>query len=475
MRRPLQSPVVNTPTLSSAFRDALRSLLPADAIIDDTDPRRLKLYGRDWTKKFAPAPTLVLFPSTTAEVSSVCALCSTHNISIVPSGGRTGLAGGAVAAQGEVVLSLERMHMLHEVDTVARTLRVQAGAVTAAVHAHALEADLMWPVDFASTGSSHIGGNLSTNAGGVRVVRYGLTRNWVLGVQVVLMNGDVLELGGALEKNNTGIDLRQLFIGSEGILGIITEATLKLTTPLSHTRVALLGVGSLAQSLEVFRATRDAEGVTLLACEYVAANCLQAVLQEQGRPAPFERPAPAYILLELQGGATVDTWLEGVFEAGLVCDGVLAQSATEAAALWSLRENIGESLSRCGLLHKNDVALPISNLPAFAEELDAALLSKYPDFATYIFGHVGDGNLHINIMKPAALNAEEFYRHCAAADRDMFTLVKKYGGSISAEHGIGLLKKNFLGYSRSPVEIDLMRQLKTVFDPKGLLNPGKVI
>lgn len=442
-----------------------------------TDPETLEAYGRDWTRVHAPRPSAVVFVHTTEQVSRLLTLAQQRQVAIVPSGGRTGLAGGAVAARGELVLSFERMRHMHEVDPVARTVRVQAGAVTKAVHDHVAPHGLTWPVDFASSGSSQVGGNIATNAGGVRVVRYGLTRQWVIGLQVVLMGGQVLELNGALEKNNTGIDLRQVFIGSEGILGVVTEATLKLTRRPREGRVVFLGVSDLEAALVVFASARRTPGLELLAFEYLTDLCLDAVLEETKAPAPLSERSPAYVLVELESSddAEVETqWLEALLTEGLIQDGVVAESAHQSQALWALRERISETLSKRGFVHKNDVSVPVSSLTAFTRDMRAAFLQHYPDFPIYFFGHVGDGNLHVNVMKPESLDRESFMERCKGTDALLFDLIRRHGGSISAEHGIGLLKKRFLPYSRTPEELRLFRALKRVFDPLGLLNPGKV-
>jgi FAD/FMN-containing dehydrogenase len=460
-----------------AWFEEVEAALGSEAL--STDPAALATYGRDWTRVFAPAPSAVAFPRSTAEVAVLLRLCDRHDVAVVPSGGRTGLAGGALAAHGEVVLSLERMRRLGEVDPIARTLWVEAGCVTQAVHQHAAEAGLTWPVDFASSGSSQIGGNIATNAGGVRVVRYGLTRQWVIGLTVVTMQGEILELNGALEKNNTGIDLRQLFIGSEGILGVITEATLKLTPLPRDGRVALLGVDDLAAALQVFGAARAAHGFELLAFEYLTDRCLDLVLEETGQSSPFAARSPAYVLVELEPGVggeagAEDRWLESLFERALVRDGVLAESAKQSRDLWTLRERISETLSKRGFVHKNDVSIPVSALAPFTAEMMATFEERYPDFVVYFFGHIGDGNLHVNVMKPPAMPQADFLAQCHHTDALLFELIRKHRGSISAEHGIGLLKKSFLGYSRTPAELSLFRGLKAVLDPKGLLNPGKI-
>ena len=364
------------------------------------------------------------------------------------------------------------------VDVLGATVRVQAGAVTQAVHEHCAEHGLTWPVDFASKGSSHVGGNIATNAGGVKVIRYGLTRNWVLGLEVVLANGTVLELNGALEKNNTGADLRQLFIGSEGTLGVITEATLKLARVPGALDVFLFAVSDLAGVLRLFREARTGP-FSIMAYEFFTDACLARLMRHRKVRAPFEAPSSHYVLLEVERSgadeAALESWTTSLFERGLVADGTLAQHSAQAAELWALREGISESLSATGLPHKNDVALPIASLEAFCAELGALFASRYAGWEICLFGHIGDGNLHVNVMKPDALDKAEFLRRTKEADHDMFALVKKHRGSISAEHGIGLLKKDYLAYSRAPEEIALLRAIKKTLDPNGILNPGKIL
>jgi FAD/FMN-containing dehydrogenase len=459
---------------ASGFFEALARDFPIDFL--SRDPADLIEYGRDWTRVVEPAPCAVALPRTTDEVASLVKICGAHGVAMVPSGGRTGLAGGALAPCGELVISLSRMRALHAVDTVGATVRVQAGAVTQAVHEHGAPLGLTWPIDFASKGSSTVGGNIATNAGGVKVIRWGLTRQWVLGLQVVLASGAVLELNGALEKNNTGLDLRQLFIGSEGTLGIVTEATLKLAAVPRRLQVLLLAVEDLAGVLRLFRETRAASFV-LSAYEMFTAPCLERVLSHRKLRAPLASPASHYVLIELEGddeSGALEPWIAGLFENGVVRDGVLAQSATEARDLWALRESISESLSATGFPHKNDIALPIAALEAFCAELGDVFARRYPAWEICLFGHVGDGNLHVNVMKPAGADKASFLAKTKEADRDLFDLVRKYHGSISAEHGVGLLKKPWLAWSRSPEEIAVMRAVKGALDPQNLLNPGKI-
>jgi FAD/FMN-containing dehydrogenase len=465
--------------LPEAFTRAIAERFPAD--FASTDAGDLAEYGKDWTKVHTPAPSLVCWPRTTDEVSRLLALCTEHGVAVVPSGGRTGLAAGAMAASGEVVLSLARMRRIDPVDVLGNTVRVQAGAVTEAVHKHCEEHGLTWPVDFASKGSSHVGGNIATNAGGVKVIRYGLTRNWVLGLEVVLASGEVLELNGALEKNNTGVDLRQLFIGSEGTLGVITEATLKLHKLPGKLDVFLFAVPDLAGVLRLFREARSAGPFVISAYEFFTDKCLARIARHRSVKPPFATPGSAdgashYVLLEVEArdADALDAWLGSLFERELVLDGVKAQHAGEAAQLWALREGISESLTATGMPHKNDISLPIAGLEAFCGELEQLFASRYPDWEICNFGHIGDGNLHVNVMKPDEMPKAEFLAKTKEADRHMFELVQRHRGSVSAEHGIGLLKKPYLGYSRSPREIEIFRAMKRALDPRGILNPGKV-
>ncbi len=457
-----------------AFLDALARDFPPD--FASTEPHELAIYGRDWTQVFAPAPSVLVRPRSTDEVSRFLKLASAHSIKVVPSGGRTGLAGGAVARDGEVVLTLERMRAIHAVDSLALTVRVEAGAITESVHQACAVQGLFWPVDFASKGSSQVGGNIATNAGGVRVIRYGLTRQWVLGLTVVTMAGEVLELNGALEKNNTGIDLRQLFIGSEGILGVITEATLKLTRLPEKVDVFLFALDSLQAVLRLFEEARRGP-FTVMAYEFFTRACSERLARHRHITPPFEKMPSHCVLLEVEAAkaGALDEWLASLFEKSLVLDGILAADVGQQKALWALREGISESLSATGMPHKNDIALPLSKLSVFCHELETLLASKYPEWELCLFGHIGDGNLHVNIMKPEQLNKAEFLSKTHEVDAHLFELVRAHSGSVSAEHGIGLLKREWLGHSRSPAEIALMRHFKKVLDPEGLLNPGKVI
>lgn len=440
-----------------------------------TDPTDLEAYGRDWTRAIAPAPLAVALPRTTAEISKLLTLASKEKIAIVPSGGRTGLSGGAVAAKGELVLSLERMRGIGKVDPLSRTVRVEAGAVTEAVHRHCEPHGLTWPVDFASKGSSTVGGNLATNAGGINVIRYGCTRDWVLSIEAVLMDGSILELNrGALIKNNTGYDLRHLLIGSEGTLAVITGATLRLAPVEGETKVLFLALSGLDAVLRLFRESQE-KRYPLLSFETLSRACLESVMAHRGLPDPFAAKSGYYVVMEVERtDGDIDSWLESLFERDLVIDGTLAFSSRDRDALWQYREGISESLSAKSLVHKNDISLPIARIEEFEKRFLALFSKRYPDFEVFVFGHIGDGNLHVNIQKPQSMAKDEFLAKCKAVDPEVFSLLRDLEGSVSAEHGIGLLKRDALPYSRSEREIELFRGIKKAFDPEGLLNPGKI-
>ena len=440
-----------------------------------TDPADLEHYGRDWTRRWTPAPLAIALPATVEEVQAVVRWAHANNVAVVPSGGRTGLSGGAVAANGELVLSLERMNRALEFNAVDRLLTVQAGMPLEAVHNAAREHGLQYPVDFAARGSCSIGGNIATNAGGIRVIRYGNTREWIAGMKVVTGTGELLDLNRGLVKNSSGYDLRHLMIASEGTLGIVVEATLRLTDPPPASNVMLLALPSFEVLMQVFAAFR--ERLQLEAFEFFTDLAMKHVLAH-GAQKPFEDVHPYYVVTEFASAdetqeAAAMAAFEACMENGWVSDGVISQSDAQAAQLWRLREGITESLAPYKP-YKNDVSVRISAMPAFLQETQALLGEAYPHFEVVWFGHIGDGNLHINVLKPADVSDTDFVSQCEQVTKLLAASLKKHQGSISAEHGIGLVKKGYLESTRSAEEIALMRAMKRVFDPAGLLNPGKL-
>jgi FAD/FMN-containing dehydrogenase len=440
-----------------------------------TEPGDLEHYGRDWTRRWTPAPLAIALPASVGEVQTIVRWANEQHVAIVPSGGRTGLSGGAVAAHGELVLSLERMNRVLDFDAVDRTLTVQPGIILQAVHEVARSHGLIYPVDFAARGSCSIGGNIATNAGGIRVIRYGNTREWVVGLKVVTGKGELLELNRGLIKNSSGYDFRQLMIGSEGTLGLVVEATLRLTDPPPPSQVMLLALPDMDALMQVFALFRAR--LTLQAFEFFTDHALEHVLAH-GAQRAIDGDYPYYVVTEFDAAeeAAQDAALaafEQALEHGWVSDGVIAQSEAQAAALWRLREGITESLAS-RRPYKNDVSVRISAVPAFLHEMQALLAREYPQIEVVWFGHIGDGNLHINVLKPDGLADTDFIAQCEHVTKLLAGTLQRHGGSISAEHGIGLVKRAYLNSTRSEAEIALMRGVRQVFDPNGILNPGKL-
>ena len=438
------------------------------------DEQTLQTYGCDWTRAFAIAPSAVVFPRSNDDVVRLVQLANREGFKLVPSGGRTGLSGGAVASHAEVVVSFDKMNQIRDFNAVDRLVTCEAGVVTANLQAFAQEQGLFYPVDFASSGSSHIGGNIATNAGGIKVIRYGLTRDWVAGLTVVTGNGDLLELNNGLVKNATGFDLRHLMIGSEGLLGLIVAAQMYLAPAPVPQKVMVLGVPKLGDLLQVLAAFQ--RHATLSAFEFFSDLCLDHVLAHRELTPPLQERCEFYALLEFDETDLdpAQAAFADCVDQGWVVDGVLSQSDAQAANLWALREGISESIA-ARTPYKNDLAVRVSQVPEFLEEVQTLVDSNYPEFEVCWYGHIGDGNLHLNILKPEHLSTDAFFAQCHDISPQIFRQVAARQGSISAEHGVGLLKRDFLDYSRSPQELDVMRALKAVFDPNQVLNPGKLL
>lgn len=459
--------------MADSIVSQLQQILGAANVAED--PQAKSIYGRDWTKFFNVDPRAIVFPTSTEQVQQVVQWARKSRIALVPSGGRTGLSGGAVASRQEVVVSLERMDQILKFSPTDGTVQCEAGVVTEALQNYVRKQGYFFPVDFAAKGSSQIGGNIATNAGGVKVVRYGSTREWVAGLKVVTGSGEILDCNHALVKNATGYDFRHLFVGSEGTLGIVTEAVLKVTRPPGELVVMLLAVRHLEHVMDIFREFRRLD---LTAFELFSDLALKHVREHAQLAEPIANSAQFYILIEFEisSAHTLERALEN-FENGVsqgwIIDGVVSQNENQAKQFWRYRENISESLAPY-TPYKNDISVRISDVPSFLLEADRVLKQHYPDFEVVWFGHIGDGNLHINMLKPEKMSKDEFVAKCQKVDSVLFAIVQKFAGSISAEHGVGLTKKPFLHFTRPPEEMALMKQLKQVFDPDGIMNPGKI-
>ena len=450
-----------------------------------TDPTALEATAVDHRKLYRGRPLALALPRSTAEVSQLLALCDGLRIGVVPQGGNTGYCGAATPddSGSQLVLSLRRMRAVRRVDALNDSMVVEAGCVLAEVQQAASAAGRFFPLSLGSEGSCQIGGNLSTNAGGVNVLRYGMTRELVLGLEVVLADGRVLSGLDALRKDNTGYDLRQLFIGAEGTLGVITAAALRLFPPPRAVATAFVAVPSVAAAVQLLADLKAATGDRVSSFELVPRLAVELVVQHlPGSRAPLADGSPWYVLCELTSARVadpLDAMLEDALgaasEAGLVTDAVLAQGERERDAFWHLRENIPEAQRRDGPSLKHDVSLPIDRLAVFAEHASTWVADEVPEARLVAYGHVGDGNLHFNLNQapgrpPGALAARE-----AEVKRAIHDLVRGYGGSFSAEHGIGRLKVEELERYASPVELSLMRAVKQALDPNGIMNPGKLL
>jgi len=441
-----------------------------------TDAASLEAYGKDWTKHYPPAPSAIVLPKTVEQVQAIVRWANAHKVALVPSGGRTGLSAGAVAANGEVVIAFDYMNQILGFNAFDRTVVCQPGVITRQLQSYAEEQGLYYPVDFASSGSSQIGGNIGTNAGGIKVIRYGMTRNWVAGLKVVTGKGELLELNKDLIKNATGYDLRQLFIGAEGTLGFVVEATMRLDRAPRNLTAMVLGTPDFDSIMPVLHAFQGK--LDLTAFEFFSDKGLAKIMGRGDVPAPFATDCPFYALLEFEASTEevaneALATFEHCVEQGWVLDGVMSQSETQLKNLWKLREYLSETISHW-TPYKNDISVTVSKVPAFLRDIDAIVAEHYPDYEVVWYGHIGDGNLHLNILKPEHMSKDDFFASCAKVNKWVFEIVERYNGSISAEHGVGMTKRDYLGYSRSPEEIACMKAIKAVFDPNGIMNPGKI-
>jgi len=428
------------------------------------DPELKAGYERDFTGRFAGDALLVARPGDAVEVAHVLALCAEAGVAVVPQGGHSGLVGGATPRRGEVVLSLRRLDRIEELDDEAAQVTVGAGAILEVLQTHVRERGFDFGVDHAGRGSATLGGMAATNAGGPLAVRYGTMRAQVAGVEAVLADGRIVSRLGGLLKDNAGFDLGGLLVGSEGTLAVITRLRLRLVPLLPARVTALVALPSLERGLEVLRRLR-AEAPSLQAIDYFHAHGLRRVCERHGLTPPFQTKDDVYLVVECAGRHDPSEELAAVAE--LAQHSAVARDARGRAALWAYRELQNETLAALGVPHKLDVSVPIPRVPAFEREVEATVAELAPDAELFLYGHLGDGNVHVNVVGPPPDDTR--------IDEAVLQLVARNGGSISAEHGVGLAKTEWLSLSRTPDEIAIMHDLKRALDPGGLLNPGRVL
>ncbi|HWE77756.1 MAG TPA: FAD-binding oxidoreductase [Pseudolabrys sp.] len=447
-----------------------------------TDPQMQEPYLVEMRDLFHGQTPVILRPGSVAEVAAIVRLANDTKTAIVPQGGNTGLVGGQVPHHNEVVLSLTRLDKVREVDPVSNTMTVEAGVTLQRAREAAAAADRLYPQLLPSEGTCTIGGNLSTNAGGVAAVAHGITRQHAMGLEVVLADGRVLNVLNKLKKDNTGYDLRNLFIGAEGTLGIITAAVLKLVPRPRSVETAFAAVTSPQAAVDLLGVAMGRSGGNVTSFEMMLREGIDAVVKfDSVSRNPLATPSPWYVLIELSSQARAglreqmeEILTEGM-ERGLVTDATIAESLDQAKAFWRIREMFGEVQRHMGGSIKHDISVPIAAIPAFIEEANAAAVKLIPGARPMPFGHVGDGNIHYNINQPEGMDKAAFLARWGDVNKVVFAVVKKYNGSISAEHGVGVMKRDILHEYKDAVALELMHKIKHLLDPNGILNPGKVL
>lgn len=464
----------------AAIVETLRAIVGTEHVFDD--PERKGPYLSEWRGRYSSAALAVVRPANTTEVSELVSACSQAGVGMVPIGGNTGLVGGAVSTDSQVLISLERMSRVRHLDALSATIAVDAGCVLANAQQAAADAGLLLPLSLSAEGSCQIGGNVSTGAGGLNVVRYGTVRDQVLGLEVVLPDGSVLDEMRALRKNTAGYDLKQWFIGAEGTLGIITGVALRLFPAPQHRQTIWLSVTNPRTVLELFSRIRAEFGSLMTAFEFMSANTVELI----GRYLESTPPIAAisegvHVLLELHGGnlELSDDSVLGFFAAlereGLCQASVVATSESQRETFWRWRHSASAAQKLAGVCIKHDIGLPLSAVPVFLEEIETPLQRLAPECSIVAFGHIGDGNLHFTVAQPDNMDPEDFERMREPIASCVHGVVLAAGGTVSAEHGVGLLKRDVLPTQVGSVAIDLMRSLKRTLDPEGLMNPGKVL
>jgi FAD/FMN-containing dehydrogenase len=474
--------LIDDPTLPDTLLRIAAAVGPRGVI---SDPAEMEPYLVEERGQYHGQARLVVRPAATAEVAEIVRLCAASRIPIYPQGGNTGLCGGAVPdADGRgIVLSLGRMNRVRALDPVNFTITVEAGAILADVQREAADADRLFPLSLGAEGTCQIGGNLSTNAGGIAVLRYGNMRDLTLGLEVVLPDGAVWDGLRGLRKDNTGYDLKQLFIGGEGTLGIITAAILKLFPRPREIETAFVGLARIEDAMDLFTRARAATGDQLTAFELIPRIGIEiSMAHVQGVQDPLAASHRWYVLMELSSSQegrglrlALDELLAAALEAGLIADGTIAESTAQARALWRIREAMVEAQKHIGAGIKHDVSVPVSRVAQFIAAASDAVAGHCPGIRTIPFGHVGDGNIHFNLAQPTAGDGAKFLAELGPINHLVHDIATGLGGSISAEHGIGMLKRDELPRYKPAVALDLMRRIKAALDPDGIMNPGKIL
>jgi FAD/FMN-containing dehydrogenase len=446
-----------------------------------TDAADIAPYVTEERELFHGRSPLVLRPASTAQVSEICKLANAHKIALVPQGGNTGLVGGQTPHNGEVVISLKRMDGIRELDTASNTMTCEAGVILQVAQQRAAAADRLFPLSLGAEGSCTIGGNLSTNAGGTTALAYGVAREMALGIEVVLADGRVMNLLSKLKKDNTGYDLRNLFIGAEGTLGIITAAVLKLFPKPRAIETAYVGLASPAQALKLLSLSQTEAAGTLTSFELLSDIAVDFSIRHGiDVRDPLSAKHPWYVLMELSSPrddarATLEAILAKALEDEIIGDAVIAMNLSQRQAFWKLRDEMSAAQKPEGGSIKHDISVPVAAVPDFIAEADAAVMKLIPGSRSVPFGHLGDGNIHYNISQPIGADAADFLARWHEVNKVVFEIVLKMGGSISAEHGIGVLKRDELPDVKDKTAIELMRAFKALLDPNGIMNPGKVL
>jgi D-lactate dehydrogenase (cytochrome) len=468
-----------TPPLSSELIARFRAIVGDKYAV--TDPADIAPYTTEERDLFRGRSPLVLRPGSTAEVSAICKLANEHRIALVPQGGNTGLVGGQTPHNGEVVVSLRRLDRIREVDTASNTMTCEAGVILQVAQQRAAEVNRLFPLSLGAEGSCTIGGNLSTNAGGTAALAYGVAREMALGVEVVLADGRVLNALSKLKKDNTGYDLRNLFIGAEGTLGIITAATLRLFPKPHAVETAYVGLQSPAQALRLLEISQNEAGSSLTSFELLADIAVDFSIRHGiDVRDPLTSKHPWYVLMELSSvrddaRAALDSILSKAMEDGIVDDAVISANLSQRQSFWKLRDEMSAAQKPEGGSIKHDISVPVAAVPAFIEEANAAVVKLIPGSRPVPFGHLGDGNIHYNVSQPVGGDTADFMARWHEVNKAVFDIVLRMGGSISAEHGIGVLKRDELPDVKDKTAIELMRSFKALLDPNGIMNPGKVL